>query len=187
MLTRTFFSRALRWDLAPVIHTRILCQYTVAYTMKGGQMEGLLGLSQLPVLTPVLACATQFSNAAACPSVYTRFGNVAVSTPSVNLFAFCCHVLNLQHQTRPLVSGMLGDAPQLLLPERTHMISVLRPQWCGAVGGSCEDPQLVSDVENLHMDQLFPLNCPRLQQRRLLAYGLCRQKSLQALYDCYTY
>lgn len=54
----------------------------------GGQMEDLLGLSQVPVLTPVfastcvkhddLSCVTQFSNAAACPSVYTRVGNAAV-------------------------------------------------------------------------------------------------------------
>lgn len=61
MLTGTFFSRALRWDLTPVIQTtRILCQYTVAYTMKfGGQMEGLLGLSQVPVLAPVFACTCE--------------------------------------------------------------------------------------------------------------------------------
>lgn len=54
------------WDIfvqstymEPMIQTTripVLWQYTVTYTMKfGGQMEGLLGLSQVPVLTPVFA------------------------------------------------------------------------------------------------------------------------------------
>lgn len=77
--------------------------------------------------------------------------------------------------------GGLGESPWCPLPEAAHVFAVLGPQQHGAVSRSCEDPELLGDVEDLHAHQLLAFDLPRPQQGRLITNRLRGQRPHQVL------